>query len=406
MRVCGLTRLTLAHGAKGGLEVHVKTLSEGLVRYGHEVTLVTTPHPDGVDSDVNHGVRTYYCPSTEPARYSNLWCDESLRLMSNLHAREPFDVVWGEHDGALYYLKYAKKNLQIPTVTILQQSFLGGLRSQWAEVRNNKNLALLFMKELPRRVYDYLTKDLVYTRRADAVIAPSEQSARDARREYFLGANRIFASVNGVDVSRFRPLREEGEVARAKLGLSGSKRMVFTASRLIRGKGLHLLLRAFRTILREVPEAFLVIAGVGPAKQQLVSLAEETGIAENVLFLGYVSQEELPALYSTCDLFVYPTMLYESFGISVAEAMSCACPVVAARSGGIATSIDHEVNGFLYSPHRAEELIYWSVEALVNQELAKRVAKEARRKAELELSSERMIRDALGVFESVTSVGD
>ncbi len=406
MRVCGLTRLTLAHGAKGGLEVHVKTLSEGLVRYGHEVTLVTTPHPDGVDSDVNHGVRTYYCPSTEPARYSNLWRDESLRLLSNLHAREPFDVVWGEHDGALYYLKYAKKNLQIPTVTILQQSFLGGLRSQWAEVRNNKNLALLFMRELPRRVYDYLTKDLVYTRRADAVIAPSEQSARDARREYFLGANRIFASVNGVDVSRFRPLREEGEVARAKLGLSGSKRMVFTASRLIRGKGLHLLIRAFRAILREVPEAFLVIAGVGPAKQQLVSLAEETGIAENVLFLGYVSQEELPALYSTCDLFVYPTMLYESFGISVAEAMSCACPVVAARSGGIATSIDHEVNGFLYSPHRAEELIYWSVEALVNQELAKRVAKEARRKAELELSSERMIRDALGVFESVTSVGD
>lgn len=398
--------MTLAHGAKGGLEVHVKTLSEGLVRYGHEVTLVTTPHPDGVDSDVNHGVRTYYCPSTEPARYSNLWRDESLRLLSNLHAREPFDVVWGEHDGALYYLKYAKKNLQIPTVTILQQSFLGGLRSQWAEVRNNKNLALLFMRELPRRVYDYLTKDLVYTRRADAVIAPSEQSARDARREYFLGANRIFASVNGVDVSRFRPLREEGEVARAKLGLSGSKRMVFTASRLIRGKGLHLLIRAFRAILREVPEAFLVIAGVGPAKQQLVSLAEETGIAENVLFLGYVSQEELPALYSTCDLFVYPTMLYESFGISVAEAMSCACPVVAARSGGIATSIDHEVNGFLYSPHRAEELIYWSVEALVNQELAKRVAKEARRKAELELSSERMIRDALGVFESVTSVGD
>ncbi len=398
--------MTLAHGAKGGLEVHVKTLSEGLVQYGHDVTLVTTPHPDGVDSDVNNGVRTYYCPSTEPARYSDLWCDESLRLLSNLHAREPFDVVWGEHDGAFFYLKYAKKNLQIPTVTILQQSFLGGLRSQWAEVRNNKNLALLFMKELPRRAYDYVTKDLVYTGRADAVIAPSEQSARDARREYFLGPNRIFASVNGVDVSRFRPLGEEGKVARAKLGLSGSKRMVFTASRLIRGKGLHLLIRAFSAILREVPEAFLVIAGVGPAKQQLVSLAEETGIAEHVLFLGYVSQEELPALYSTCDLFVYPTMLYESFGISVAEAMSCACPVVAARSGGIATSIDHKVNGFLYSPHRAEELIHWSVEALVNQELAKRVAKAARRKAELELSSERMIRDTLGVFESVTSVGD
>jgi len=401
-----LTRLTLAHGAKGGLEVHVKTLSEGLVQHGHHVTVVTTPHPHGVDCEVDHGVRTYYCPSTEPARYSDLWCDESLGLLFKLHEREPFDVVWGEHDGAFYYLRKGKKDLRIPTVTILQQSFLGGLRSQWAEVRNNKNLGLLFVKELPRRVYDYLTKDLVYTRRADAVIAPSEQSARDARREYFLGANRVFASVNGVDVNRFRPLREEGDAARTKLGLSRSKRMVFTASRLVRGKGIHLLIHAFKTILREVPDAFLVIAGVGPAKQQLLILVEEIGIAEKVVFLDYVSQEELPALYSACDLFVYPTMLYESFGISVAEAMSCACPVVAARSGGISTSIDHEVNGFLYSPHRTEELIRWSIEALVNRELAKRVAKAARRKAELALSSERMIRDALGVFESVTSVGD
>jgi len=49
MRICGLTRLTLAHGAKDGLEVHVKTLSEGLAQHGHNVTVVTTPHPNGVD---------------------------------------------------------------------------------------------------------------------------------------------------------------------------------------------------------------------------------------------------------------------------------------------------------------------------------------------------------------------
>ena len=157
----------------------------------------------------------------------------------------------------------------------------------------------------------------------------------------------------------------------------------------------------FKELLNAFPEAKLLIAGVGPAREQLVSLADRIGLNGKVLFLGYVRHETLPEYYNACDIFVYPTLLYESFGISVAEAMACARPVVAARSGGISTSIEHGDNGLLYTPTRVDELVKWCDLLLREPELAGRIGISARKKAEDALSSAKMLRDAITVFRSV-----
>jgi glycosyltransferase involved in cell wall biosynthesis len=324
-----------------------------------------------------------------------------LSLLFELNEENPFDVIWGEHDAAYYYVRYARKKLGVPVVTVLQQSFMGGLRSQLAELRYNKNLALLLLRQFPGVIYRYLTKELVYAGRADAVIAPSKQSAKDARWEYMLSRKRIFASVNGVDVDQFRPLKNAGGSIRDEIGVDQDSPIVFTASRLVRGKGLHLLIRGFAELLNEFPAAKLLIAGVGPARHQLVDLTDRIGLSDKVLFLGYIRHETLPEYYNACDIFVYPTLLYESFGISVAEAMACARPVVAARSGGISTSIEHGDNGFLYAPTRVDELVKWCALLLREPVLAERIGISARKKAEDALSSTRMLREAITVFRSV-----
>ena len=127
------------------------------------------------------------------------------------------------------------------------------------------------------------------------------------------------------------------------------------------------------------------------------------GIENKVHLLGHIENDNLVNYYNLCDLFVYPTLRYESFGISVAEAMACGRPVVAAKSGGVSTSIDNEVNGFLYKPHKPGQLESLCVRLLTDPQLRKSIGKIARHKAEKYLSSNRMIKDVLCVFQRLSA---
>ena len=401
MNICCLVRITLAHDVKGGMEVHVKTMSEGLVRSGHSVTIISSGHPTGIEYENQNGVDLYYCKDTLSGQYSNAWGMASNTLLSRLHATECFDVIWGEGGGAYYYIRSAKQMLKIPVVTFLQGSFLGDLRTQIAELRCNKNLIALFAKHFPRRVYDYFVKDMTFTRKADAVIAPSKECKRDAELEYGLKKKKISYSINGIDVAKFKPLETRPAKAIEKFEIAKNDFVIFSASRLTREKGLHILIQAFGRILTILPNTKLIIAGIGPSKNFLCQQAEELGIKDKVHFLGHIANEKLVDYYNMCDIFVYPTLRYESFGISVAEAMACGCPVVAAKSGGVSTSIDDKINGFLYKPDRRDQLEKICLHLLANAELRSQISKSARHKAINYLSQERMIKDVLRVFQRV-----
>lgn len=403
MNICCLVRITVVHEAKGGMEVHVKTMSEGLVRLGHRVTIISTGHPTGVEHEERGGVNTYFCRDTVPGRYSETWGQASIKLLYELHAANPFDIIWGEGGGAYYYLRSAQRNLKIPVVTFLQGSFIGDLRSQFAEIKFNKKLIFLFAKRFPKRIYDYLTRDLIYTRKADAVIAPSKECKRDAMVEYFLRKGKITDSINGIDVQRFKPFEVKPVGLFDKLKIEKKDFLLFTASRLTREKGIHILIQAFSGLLNTVPNTTLLIAGVGPAQKQLEQQIKEMGIENKVHLLGHIENDNLVNYYNLCDLFVYPTLRYESFGISVAEAMACGRPVVAAKSGGVSTSIDNEVNGFLYKPHKPGQLESLCVRLLTDPQLRKSIGKIARHKAEKYLSSNRMIKDVLCVFQRLSA---
>lgn len=263
LHICCLSRITLAHAAKGGMEVHIKTLSEGLARSGHKVKIITTAHPHGLAYEKNQSIETFYCKGTACGQYTRDWGRRSLDLLRTLHKADPFDIIWGEGGGGYYYIRSARSVLKIPAVTILQGSFLANMRSQLSEMRSNRNLALLFLRQFPGRAMQYLTRDLIFAGRADAVIGSSPECAQDARREYFLGKDRIYASVNGVDVQRFAPKKSKPSGLRRQIGIKSNGPIILTASRLIRGKGVHILIQALPAVLEAVPDAVLLVAGLG-----------------------------------------------------------------------------------------------------------------------------------------------
>src|SRR5205814_258855 len=120
-------------------------------------------------------------------------------------------------------------------------------------------------------------------------------------------------------------------------------------------KNLSLLVRAFGEISRnKKPELQLVIAGKkGWLVDEFYNALRQSPALKSVVFPGYLNDEELCALYSSCRLFVYPS-LYEGFGFPPLEAMACGAPVIASRIPAI-----EEVAGsaaVLVSPRSWSEL--------------------------------------------------
>ena len=90
-------------------------------------------------------------------------------------------------------------------------------------------------------------------------------------------------------------------------------------------------------VLGEVPDASYVIVGEGDDRDRLENLARETGVRDSVVFTGWVDEDELPAYYSSCDVFAMPSRVEkrngrwtgEGFGIAYIEAAAFGKPVVA-----------------------------------------------------------------------------
>ncbi|MCI4371790.1 MAG: glycosyltransferase family 4 protein, partial [Thermoplasmata archaeon] len=108
---------------------------------------------------------------------------------------------------------------------------------------------------------------------------------------------------------------------------------------------------------RYVPEARFVIAGEGSSVDAMKRFAESMGVSERVRFLGRVSDEDLPAVYAACDVFVLPSVSrLEAFGIVALEAMATAKPVIVADIPGVREMIEDGREGVLADPVNPHDL--------------------------------------------------
>ena len=160
-------------------------------------------------------------------------------------------------------------------------------------------------------------------------------------------------------------------VARSRDG----ERSILFVGRLIERKGVAHLIRALGTVRRAVP-ARLVIVGDGPERGSLEHLAQATGVASHVEFLGRVSDEALRHAYASADAFVLPSVLdqrqdTEGLGVVLLEAMNYGVPVVASDIGGITDIVQHERTGLLVPPGDESALARALTRLLSDPELAR-----------------------------------
>lgn len=189
--------------------------------------------------------------------------------------------------------------------------------------------------------------------RADAVVVASSQEQQQMTRLYQVPPGRVHVIPGGVDLDLFRPMDQR--LARRELGLNGEKILLFVG-RPDPLKGLEILLTAAAQLEHPAGVRVLVVGGQDGAQTELLGAprdAASPGPKPAVSYHGSVAHQMLPYFYNAADVCVVPSY-YESFGMVAVEAMACGTPVVAARVGGLQSTVRDGETGFLIPWHCPE----------------------------------------------------
>ncbi|MEA2932159.1 MAG: phosphatidyl-myo-inositol dimannoside synthase, partial [Actinomycetota bacterium] len=325
------------------------SMARGLAARGHDVTVVTTAHPDGRTQEIDQGVRVHYVAGSTWRRYQRRWWQASYRLLEAEHSADPYDAILSQSAGGRPYLARARRRLGVPSVVVLHGSARGEVRTAGRGARSPRGVYRLARLgwRLPRQVAGW--------RRAagsvDRWLAVSPEVAADNARELGIERGRMAVMPVGADTGAFRPRAgTERSPARLRLGLPAGAEVVVLVTRLEREKGVQVVLEAARLLAGTHPDLHLLVAGTGRHEARLRRTASRLGLDDRCRFLGLVDHADLPAVLAAADVFVLPSLCAEGRPAAVVEAMAAGLPVVATRSAGTTGLVVDGVTGRLVPP--------------------------------------------------------
>ncbi|NUZ05148.1 glycosyltransferase family 4 protein [Piscinibacter koreensis] len=165
---------------------------------------------------------------------------------------------------------------------------------------------------------------------------------------------------NGVDLQRFQPVQQG--IARENLRLGGSP-LILSVGHLIERKGHHLVVEAMAQLVRDYPDATLLIVGEGEERSRLEQQVVRLNLQSHVCLAGAVPNEQLPVWYSAADMLVLASSR-EGWANVLLESMACGTPVVATDVGGTAEVMAPPRTGQLV-PRRDAHSVAQGIRALL-----------------------------------------
>jgi N-acetyl-alpha-D-glucosaminyl L-malate synthase BshA len=142
----------------------------------------------------------------------------------------------------------------------------------------------------------------------------------------------------------------------------------------------------------------LILVGEGPERIPAQELARDLGLRESVVFLG--QQDAVDDILSCADLYFLPSE-QESFGLSALEAMSCEVPVIGSNAGGLPELVAHGETGYITDVGDVDRMAAHAVELLTNDELRRKLGRQARQRVIENFAQERIIPMYESYYEEV-----
>ena len=190
------------------------------------------------------------------------------------------------------------------------------------------------------------------------------------------------------------------EEARRSLGIASNGPLIGCVAALTPDKGQDVLIRALPLIRRQYPNCRLLLAGTGPCRGELATLAKAQGVPDAVHFLGFV--EDVGRVYSAIDVFAFPAQA-EALGTALLLAMARALPVVAVARGGIPEVVENGGNGLLIANLDPETFASNIVRVVAHPEEGARLGAAARETVAARFCVDRMVEETLGLYEDLVA---
>jgi glycosyltransferase involved in cell wall biosynthesis/Flp pilus assembly protein TadD len=245
----------------------------------------------------------------------------------------------------------------------------------------------------------------------DCVLSPSEYISGQVQRRFLQLTERCQVIANGVDADRYLDFLAQPETVKSS-SQKPIKKLLFVG-RVCPEKGSHILLEAFRQVLQHDPNVQLTLVGAigvipydylvglsddpkvsalasfhqddawtGYLRQYMAQLSEQVGedTPSPVTFTGLLPPSQLPSLYQQADIFVFPSICHEAFGMPIAEAMISGLPVVATQGGAFGELVEHGKTGLIVERSDVNALAEAIIHLLNDSDLRKAMGQAARQR--------------------------
>jgi glycosyltransferase involved in cell wall biosynthesis len=243
--------------------------------------------------------------------------------------------------------------------------------------------------------YLFLPRTLKTT---DKIITVSNSTKKDLIHYFNVPEEKIKVILLAAD-EKFQPLNDE-ETKEVKQKYHLNFPFILYLGGLAAHKNISTLIKAFYTLKKKKFQHKLVITGKKRWKyNEIFETIDKLNLQKDVIFTGYVPDEDLPALYNAADLFVYPS-LYEGFGLPPLEAMVCGTPVITSNTSSLPEVVGDA--GIMVDPYDVDGLADAMYDVLTNDGLREEMIKKGLERTK-RFSWEKCARETLKVYEEVYS---
>lgn len=348
----------------GGGEEYVINLGRTLVKMGHEVHWLTSKLPDTKDEENYEGIKIHRVsiPFKKHYHFPGRQFFFATSILPGIRLAKEMDIVQMNTLVAAPFGWLIPKLARKPSVMFAHEIF-GDLWKQFGQNVFEKIVYPYMEKRMAKAPYDYY-------------LCPSEYSKKTLVK-YGASPRKITVVPHGLNFKLFNPAKDKINYRR-KFNLEGY-RLFGYAGRLrtkktAQSKNLLGLLKSVPFVIRKIPNAKLILQGIG--YEELEPFVRKMKLEDYVVWLGEKYGKDFnfnPHFFKMCDVIVNPS-LSEGFGFMIANASACGIPIVATNAGANAERINGK-NGLLTGT-KPEQIADGIVRVLSNEKLAKKFGKE------------------------------